>query len=152
MFPSIRQTAQPLWALAGPIVRRDRPRNPRENVKLRLGHVFVRFLRDQEFCENVLNLGLSMFLGVFLGETDPPQKCETQAWACFWALSGETDPGIPPKCETWAWACLRKLHVGLIPFLWLGAHRDLRLRRLQAYRQAGFRVWCCLFRFRWVAS
>ena len=36
------------------------------------------------------------------------------------------------------------------PLLWPGAHRELRLRHLP-YRQAGFRVWCLLFGFRWVA-
>ena len=63
---------QPLWALAGPIVRPagivtgemepgrllSEVRSlgvfsggPRENVKPGLGYVFVRFLRDQEFLQ-----------------------------------------------------------------------------------------------------
>ena len=49
---------------------RDRPRNPRENVKPRLGYVFVRFLRDQEFREHVKP---RLVLGRFFGQ-DRPHK------------------------------------------------------------------------------
>ena len=135
---------------------RDRPRNPRENVQPRLGYVVVRFLRDQEFCEHVKpRLVLGRFF-IFFGQDRPPTKCETQAWACFWALSGGTDPGIPPKCETLGLGMFEEVACWLDfardprPLLWPGAHRELRLRHLP-YRQAGFRVWCLLFGFRWVA-
>ena len=50
---------------------RDRPRNPRENVQPRLGYVFVRFLRDQEFCEHVKP---RLVLGRFFWARPTPHK------------------------------------------------------------------------------
>ena len=131
---------------------RDRPRNPRENVKPRLGYVFVRFLRDQEFREHVKP---RLVLGRFFGQDRPPQTCETQAWACFWALSGETDPGIVRNVKLRLWACLEVA-------CWLDFARDPRpplVARCSSRASSStssistgrFRVWCLLFGFRWVA-
>ena len=69
-----------LFPCASGFFWRDRPRNPRENVQPRLGYVFVRFLRDQEFCEHVKP---RLVLGRFLGKTDPPQNVKPRLGHVF---------------------------------------------------------------------